>query len=66
MKTKDIRNLKSDELEAKLKEFSEELIKLRFQSATSQLKNPLQKRVLRRSIAKIKTIMHEEATRGEK
>lgn len=60
MKDKDIREMKGEELVEKLKNAREELFNLRFQHATGQLDNPLKLRQLRRKIAKILTIQHEQ------
>jgi large subunit ribosomal protein L29 len=59
MKVKEIRDLTTDELGAKLNHLKEELFNLRFQLATNQLDNPTRIRDVRRSIARIKTIIHE-------
>jgi len=61
MKVKDIRELSNKELEEKLMEFKEELFNLRFQLATGQLENHMRIKDVRRSIARIKTIMRERA-----
>jgi large subunit ribosomal protein L29 len=59
MKASELRDLTVPELEQKLKEFKEELFNLRFQHATAQLENPIRIRELRRSIARVKTILHQ-------
>ena len=59
MKAKDIRKLSANELEAKLGELKEELFNLRFQMATGQLDNPMRISVVRKDIARVKTIMRE-------
>lgn len=59
MKAKDIRKLSVNELEAKLGELKEELFNLRFQLATGQLDNPMRISVVRKDIARVKTIMRE-------
>ncbi|MDI9439469.1 MAG: 50S ribosomal protein L29 [Limnochordia bacterium] len=59
MKAKDIRKLSANELEAKLGELKEELFNLRFQLATGQLDNPMRISVVRKDIARVKTIMRE-------
>ena len=66
MKIKDLRNLRSEDLKGKLKEFQEELMKLRFQGVASQIKNPVKKRELRHSVARIKTLLKEESSGGQK
>ena len=55
----EIRNLSADEQEEKLSELKEELFNLRFQQATGQLENPMRIREVKKTIARIKTIIHE-------
>jgi large subunit ribosomal protein L29 len=67
-KTIDLRNLKSGEIETKLSDAREELMKLRFQQVTGQLTDTSHLRVLRRDIARMQTILREQAkaeTKGE-
>lgn len=59
MKTTELRDLADDELESKLAEAKEELFNLRFQLVTGQLDNPMRLGVVRKSIARIMTIMRE-------
>lgn len=61
MKVNDIRQLSPDEQTVKLTALKEELFNLRFQHATGQLENPMRIREVKRSIAQIKTIIHEAA-----
>ncbi len=58
-KTSDLRNLKSGEIETKLSDAREELMKLRFQQVTGQLTDTSHLRVLRRDIARMQTILRE-------
>ncbi|NLY76404.1 MAG: 50S ribosomal protein L29 [Firmicutes bacterium] len=60
MKSKEIREMTVDELEKQLVSLKEELFNLRFQLATGQLDNPMRVRDVRKSIARIKTILHEQ------
>jgi large subunit ribosomal protein L29 len=46
--------------EARLLELSEEMFKLRFQFATRQLTNTARIRTVRRDIARVKTIQHQQ------
>jgi len=64
MKAKDIREKTQDELTKELGELKSELFKLRFQHATNQLENPMRLRDVKRSIARIKTIMRERELKG--
>lgn len=60
MKPNEIRDLSADEKVEKLKSLKEELFNLRFQHATGQLENPMKIRDVKKSIARVKTIMSEE------
>ena len=64
-KTSDLRNLKSGEIEAKLTDAREELMKLRFQQVTGQLTDTSRLRILRREIARMQTILNEQAKTAE-
>lgn len=59
MKASEIRNLTGDELGQKLGDLKDELFTLRFQLATGQLENPMRIREVRRSIARVQTIIRE-------
>ena len=67
-KTSDLRNLKSGEIETKLSDAREELMKLRFQQVTGQLTDTSHLRILRRDITRMQTILREQVaaeTEGE-
>jgi large subunit ribosomal protein L29 len=67
-KPSDLRNLKSGEIETKLADAREELMKLRFQQVTGQLTDTSRLRILRREIARMQTILREQPkaeTEGE-
>ena len=59
MKTTEIRELSAAELDTKLADLKEELFNLRFQMATGQCENPMKIRDVKKSIARIKTILRE-------
>jgi large subunit ribosomal protein L29 len=59
MKASDLKDLSVDELEARLVETKEELFNLRFQNATGQLDNYKRLGILRRDVARLKTILRE-------
>jgi len=59
MKIADVREFSADELLVKLRELKEELFNLRFQNATKQLDNPMKLAVIKKDIAKVKTVMKE-------
>ncbi len=60
MKAAEIRELTLEELNAKLKELKEELFNLRFQHAINQLDNPMRLNVVKKDIARIKTVIREQ------
>lgn len=53
--------MNEEQLAAELKQTQQELFRLRFQASTEKLDAPSQLRKLRRSIARIKTILHEKS-----
>lgn len=55
MKAADLRDLSTEELEAKLKEVSEELFNLGFQHSRQQLDNTARLGLARKDLARIKT-----------
>jgi large subunit ribosomal protein L29 len=57
--TDELRALPDDELESRLAEQKDELFKLRFKNATGQLDNPARLTVVRRDIARIKTLLRD-------
>ncbi len=59
VKVNEIRDYTDMELNQKLGELKEELFNLRFQLATNQLDNPRVITDVKRSIARIKTILRE-------
>ena len=61
MKVKEIRELTTAEMLDKEKQFKEELFTLRFQLATGQLENTARIKEVRQSIARIKTVLREQA-----
>lgn len=65
MKVNEIRDLTTDELENKLIDLKEELFNLRFQKAMNQLDNPMQIVSVKKTIARIKTIVRERELKGE-
>ena len=57
---KDLRAMNVEELNAKLKELKEELFTLRFQHAINQLDNPQKMVEVKKSIARVMTILSEK------
>ena len=54
-----IREMTEAELENELANLKNELFKLRFQSATNQLDNPMKIHAIRKDIARVKTVISE-------
>ena len=63
MKTEEIRKMSADEMQGKLTDTRDELMKLRFQQVTGQLTDTSRLRQLRRDIARMETILKEISTR---
>ena len=59
MKTKDIKEMSTEELNKKIEEYKEELFNLRFSQATGNLEKPSRIKELRKLVAKMKTIIRE-------
>lgn len=60
MKVSDLRSKNSEELNKELLDLRREQFNLRMQQATGQLSRPDQVKKVRRSIARIKTVMNEQ------
>ena len=68
VKTSELRGLNAGEIETKLSDAREELMKLRFQQVTGQLTDTSRLRILRHDIARMQTILREQTkaeTEGE-
>jgi large subunit ribosomal protein L29 len=59
MKNDELRNLDSEKLENQLKDHYEELFNLRFQQVMGKLTASGRPRIVKREIARIKTILRE-------
>jgi large subunit ribosomal protein L29 len=59
MKTHEFRNLDNDQLQEQLKERYQELFNLRFQRVMGKLTATGRPRIVKREIARIKTILRE-------
>lgn len=66
MKTAELRQKKREELNKLLLEFSREQFNLRMQKGSGQLSRPSQMRVVRRDIARIKTVLNEKFAKTAK
>ncbi len=60
MKIGQLRDMSTDELTQKLKELKTELFNLRFQQATNQLDNPMRIVEVKKTIARVNTLLREE------
>jgi len=56
----DLRELSTEQLEAKLAELREERFRLRFRAATETVDNPMRFRTIRRDVARVLTILGEK------
>ena len=65
MKANEIRDLSDKEREEKVGDLREELFNLRFQLATGKIENPSRLGLLRRDIARIKTIQQEKVVKSK-
>ncbi len=61
MNADDLRNKTPDELRDQLVALKKEAFNLRFQKATNQLENTARMRVVRRDVARVKTVLNEKA-----
>ena len=59
MKTADLRTKSDDELRESLLDLRKEAFNLRFQAASGQLENTARVQQVRRSIARVKTLLNE-------
>ncbi len=59
MQADEIRELTSEDITARIAALEEERFRLRFRSASESLEEPLRLRVIRRDLARLKTILRE-------
>jgi large subunit ribosomal protein L29 len=60
MRAEEIREMSNDDIIARVKNLEEEQFRLRFRSATEPLEDPLRLRVIRRDLARLKTVLREQ------
>jgi large subunit ribosomal protein L29 len=60
MKIREIREIGEQELRQRIKEEEENLAHLKFQKSVSQLESPIKIRLVRRLIARMKTVLREK------
>ena len=66
MKSHELRQLTDEELVKRIEENSESLASMKFQKATSQVENTSKFALLRKDIARMKTILRERQISGAK
>ena len=59
MRADEIREMSKDDVVAKIRDLEEERFRLKFRSATEPLEDPLRLRVIRRDLARLKTVLRE-------
>ena len=64
-KKDDLRVATDDQLQTQLTELKREQFNLRFQAATNQLEKPSRVKIVRRTIARIKTLQSQRARAAE-
>jgi large subunit ribosomal protein L29 len=64
MRAEEIRELDEAEIRTRIAELQEERFRLRFRSATEALDDALRFRLIRKDIARMKTILRERALAG--
>ena len=60
MKTSELREMTNEELNQQLETFREEMFNLKFQQSTNRLENPMRLKLVRKDIARIKTLLTEK------
>ena len=65
MKNSEIRDLTTEEINAKIEEYKAELFNLRFSQATGNLEKPSRIKELRKLVARMKTILRERELSGK-
>ncbi|HEU4878740.1 MAG TPA: 50S ribosomal protein L29 [Gemmatimonadaceae bacterium] len=60
LSSKDIRELNEGEINTRIAELEEERFRLRFRAGTETLEDPLRLRVIRKDVARLKTVLKEK------
>ena len=60
LSSKDIRELNEAEINTRIAELEEERFRLKFRAGTETLEDPLRLRVIRKDVARLKTILQEK------
>ena len=64
MKVAEIREQTVDDLRAREKDLADQLFRLRIQKSMGQLEAPVRLRLVRRDLAKVKTVLREREDRA--
>jgi len=59
MLVNEIRELSIEDIETRIRDLEEERFRLKFRNATEPLEDPLRLRVIRKDIARLKTVLQE-------
>jgi large subunit ribosomal protein L29 len=60
MRADEIREMSKDDVAARIRDLEEEQFRLKFRGATEPLEDPLRLRLIRRDIARLKTVLQEQ------
>ena len=60
MKPAELRNLGADELGTRERELTDQLFRMRIQKSMGQLENPDKVRLVRRDLARVKTVLRQK------
>ena len=60
LSSKDIRELNEGEINARIADLEEERFRLKFRAGTETLEDPLRLRVIRKDVARLKTVLQEK------
>ncbi len=63
MKAKEIRSMSEEQINAKIADLKEELFNLKFQAALGNVEKPARMREIRKTIARLKTVLTEMSTK---
>ena len=59
MRAEEIREMAKDDIATRIRDLEEEQFRLKFRGATEPLEDPLRLRLIRRDIARLKTVLQE-------
>ena len=60
MRAEEIREMGKDDIATRIRDLEEEQFRLKFRGATEPLEDPLRLRLIRRDIARLKTVLQEQ------